>query len=76
MSLSYLYKKLRPTYSKNITDGLENVQQKKIFEENKEKTQHREEPCTADSVDSLMSEMPFVDTDIEDECASKYIKKK
>uniref|UniRef100_A0A8C3TRS3 A-kinase anchoring protein 7 n=1 Tax=Catharus ustulatus TaxID=91951 RepID=A0A8C3TRS3_CATUS len=50
-------------------DGLENVQQKKIFEENKEKTQHREEPCAADSVDSLMSEMPFVDTDIEDECA-------
>ncbi|KAF4796265.1 A-kinase anchor protein 7 isoform X3 [Turdus rufiventris] len=68
-SLEYLYQKLRPTYSKNITDGLENVQQKKIFEENKEKTQQREEPCAADPVDSLMSEMPFVDTDIEDECA-------
>ncbi|XP_040454299.1 A-kinase anchoring protein 7 isoform X2 [Falco naumanni] len=46
-------------------DGLENVQQKKIF--NKKKTQQREEPCPADSVDSLMAEMPFVDTDIEDE---------
>ncbi|XP_068866864.1 A-kinase anchoring protein 7 isoform X1 [Aphelocoma coerulescens] len=50
-------------------DGLENVQQKKIFKENKEKTLQREEPCAADSVDSLMAEMPFVDTDIEDECA-------
>ncbi|XP_056199827.1 A-kinase anchoring protein 7 isoform X1 [Falco biarmicus] len=30
-------------------------------------TQQREEPCPADSVDSLMAEMPFVDTDIEDE---------
>ncbi|XP_009279799.1 PREDICTED: A-kinase anchor protein 7 [Aptenodytes forsteri] len=48
-------------------DGLENVQQKKIFEENKERTQQREEPCPADSVESLMAEMPFVDTDIEDE---------
>ncbi|XP_056343025.1 A-kinase anchoring protein 7 isoform X2 [Oenanthe melanoleuca] len=50
-------------------DGLENVQQKKIFEGNKEETQQREEPCAAASVDSLMAEMPFVDTDIEDECA-------
>ncbi|XP_031957612.1 A-kinase anchoring protein 7 isoform X1 [Corvus moneduloides] len=50
-------------------DGLENVQQKKIFKENKEKTLQREEPCAADSVDSLMAEMPFVDTDIEEECA-------
>ncbi|XP_037988206.1 A-kinase anchoring protein 7 isoform X1 [Motacilla alba alba] len=50
-------------------DGLENIQQKKIFKENKEKTQQSEEPCAADSVDSLMAEMPFVDTDIEDECA-------
>ncbi|XP_015477563.1 A-kinase anchoring protein 7 isoform X2 [Parus major] len=50
-------------------DGLENIQQKKIFKENEEETQQREEPCAADSVDSLMAEMPFVDTDIEDECA-------
>ncbi|XP_064269262.1 A-kinase anchoring protein 7 isoform X2 [Passer domesticus] len=50
-------------------DGLENIQEKKIFKENKEKTQQSEEPCAADSVDSLMTEMPFVDTDIEDECA-------
>lgn len=63
-------------YFKYITDGLENVQQKKIFKENQEKTLQREEPCAADSVDSLMAEMPFVDTDIEDECASKYIKQK
>ncbi|XP_065691324.2 A-kinase anchoring protein 7 isoform X1 [Patagioenas fasciata] len=48
-------------------DGLENVQQNKTFEENKKKTQQKEEPCPADSVDSLMTEMPFVDTDIEDE---------
>ncbi|XP_057876135.1 A-kinase anchoring protein 7 isoform X2 [Melospiza georgiana] len=34
-----------------------------------EKTQQSEEPCAADSVDSLMAEMPFVDTDIEDEHA-------
>ncbi|XP_017684538.1 PREDICTED: A-kinase anchor protein 7 isoform X1 [Lepidothrix coronata] len=47
-------------------DGLENVQQKKIFKENK--TQQREEPRAADSVDSLMAEMPFLDTDIDDEC--------
>ncbi|XP_032538371.1 A-kinase anchoring protein 7 isoform X1 [Chiroxiphia lanceolata] len=47
-------------------DGLENVQQKKIFKENK--TQQREEPCAADSVDSLMAEMPFLDTDIDDDC--------
>ncbi|XP_064564152.1 A-kinase anchoring protein 7 isoform X1 [Zonotrichia leucophrys gambelii] len=50
-------------------DGLENIQQKKIFKENMEKTQQSEEPCAADSVDSLMAEMPFVDTDIEDEHA-------
>ncbi|XP_069643425.1 A-kinase anchoring protein 7 isoform X3 [Haliaeetus albicilla] len=48
-------------------DGLENVQQKKIFKENKKRTQQRKEPCHADSVESLMAEMPFVDTDIEDE---------
>ncbi|XP_052640322.1 A-kinase anchoring protein 7 isoform X7 [Harpia harpyja] len=47
--------------------GLENVQQKKIFKENKKRTQQRKEPCHADSVESLMAEMPFVDTDIEDE---------
>ncbi|XP_005518405.1 PREDICTED: A-kinase anchor protein 7 isoform gamma [Pseudopodoces humilis] len=52
-------------------DGLENIQQKKIFKENEEETQQREEPCAADSVDSLMAEMPFVDTDIEDECAMR-----
>ncbi|XP_009953742.1 PREDICTED: A-kinase anchor protein 7 isoform gamma-like, partial [Leptosomus discolor] len=63
-----LYKKLRPgCYFKYITDGLENVQQKKIFKENKKRTQQRKEPCPADSVESLMAEMPFVDTDIEDE---------
>ncbi|XP_066035269.1 A-kinase anchoring protein 7 isoform X2 [Chamaea fasciata] len=50
-------------------DGLENIQQKKIFKERKEITQQKEEPCAADSIDSLMAEMPFVDTDIEDECA-------
>lgn len=33
-----------------------------------------EEPCPADSVDSLMAEMPFVNTDIEDKFISKYIK--
>ncbi|RMC12995.1 hypothetical protein DUI87_10524 [Hirundo rustica rustica] len=54
---------------KSLEHGLENIQQKKIFKENKEKTQQREEPRAADSVDSLMAEMPFVDTDIEDECA-------
>ncbi|XP_071292662.1 A-kinase anchoring protein 7 isoform X1 [Agelaius tricolor] len=50
-------------------DGLENIQQKKIFKESKEETQQSEVPCAADSVDSLMAEMPFVDTDIEDEHA-------
>ncbi|XP_057220359.1 LOW QUALITY PROTEIN: A-kinase anchoring protein 7 [Malurus melanocephalus] len=50
-------------------DGLENVQQKKIFKESKEETPQGEEPCATDSIDSLMAEMPFVDTDIEDECA-------
>ncbi|XP_071405187.1 A-kinase anchoring protein 7 isoform X2 [Pithys albifrons albifrons] len=48
-------------------DGLENVQQKDIFKESK--TQPMEELCAANSVDTLMAEMPFVDTDIEDECA-------
>ncbi|XP_072711964.1 A-kinase anchoring protein 7 isoform X4 [Ciconia boyciana] len=48
-------------------DGLENVQQNTIFKENKKRTQQRKEPCPADSVESLMAEMPFVDTDIEDE---------
>ncbi|XP_058691766.1 A-kinase anchoring protein 7 isoform X2 [Poecile atricapillus] len=52
-------------------DGLENIQQKKIFKENEEEAQQREEPCAADSVDSLMAEMPFMDTDIEDECAMR-----
>lgn len=61
---------------KYITDGLENVQQKKIFKENKKRTQQRKEPCHADSVESLMAEMPFVDTDIEDEFVRKYIKEK
>ncbi|KAM9656634.1 A-kinase anchoring protein 7 isoform 4-T6 [Morphnus guianensis] len=53
--------------SNNLFYGLENVQQKKIFKENKKRTQQRKEPCHADSVESLMAEMPFVDTDIEDE---------
>ncbi|XP_075604208.1 A-kinase anchoring protein 7 isoform X1 [Balearica regulorum gibbericeps] len=48
-------------------DGLENVQQKNIFKENKNRTQQRKEPCSADSVESLVGEMPFVDTDIENE---------
>ncbi|XP_074675205.1 A-kinase anchoring protein 7 isoform X9 [Strix aluco] len=48
-------------------DGLENVQQKKIFKENNKRTQQSKEPCPADLVESLMAEMPFVDTDIEDE---------
>ncbi|KAM6279082.1 A-kinase anchoring protein 7 isoform 3-T5 [Porphyrio hochstetteri] len=47
--------------------GLENVQQKKIFEENKERRHQRKETCPADSVEALMAEMPFVDTDIENE---------
>ena len=63
-------------YFKCITDGLENVQQKKIFEENKKRTQQIREPCPADLVESLMAEMPFVDTDMEDEFVSKYIKQK
>ncbi|XP_074436809.1 A-kinase anchoring protein 7 isoform X1 [Larus michahellis] len=55
-------------------DGLENVQQKNIFKE--KKMQQRKDPCPADSVESLMAEMPFVDTDIEDEfviCATSEI---
>ncbi|XP_074752424.1 A-kinase anchoring protein 7 isoform X5 [Athene noctua] len=48
-------------------DGLENVQQKKIFKENNKRTQQSKESCPADLVESLMAEMPFVDTDIEDE---------
>ena len=59
-------------YFKYITDGLENVQQKEIFKENEKMAQQREEPCPADSVESLMAEMPFVDTDIEEEFVSKY----
>ncbi|KAM6406942.1 A-kinase anchoring protein 7 isoform 2-T3 [Pluvialis apricaria] len=47
--------------------GLENVQQNKIFEKDKKQTKQRKEPCPADSVGSLMAEMPFVDTDIEDD---------
>ncbi|KAM6323442.1 A-kinase anchoring protein 7 [Aegotheles albertisi] len=57
-------------------DALENVQQKKILEENKKSTQWRKETCPADSVESLMAEMPFVGTDIEDEfamCAASEI---
>ncbi|XP_035177324.1 A-kinase anchoring protein 7 isoform X2 [Oxyura jamaicensis] len=52
-------------------DGLENVQQKKkIFAEIKKMTQQRKKPCpSAESVDSLMAEMPFANTDIEDEFA-------
>ncbi|XP_035394832.2 A-kinase anchoring protein 7 isoform X2 [Cygnus atratus] len=52
-------------------DGLENVQQKKkIFAEIKKTTKQRKKPCpSADSVDSLMAEMPFANTDIEDEFA-------
>ncbi|XP_061846675.1 A-kinase anchoring protein 7 isoform X2 [Colius striatus] len=52
---------------RRLRDELENVQQKKIFKESKKRTQQRKEPCPADSVESLMAEMPFVDTDIEDE---------
>ncbi|KAM6081910.1 A-kinase anchoring protein 7 isoform 2-T3 [Chlamydotis macqueenii] len=48
-------------------DEPENVQQKKIVKENKKRIQQRQEPCPTDSVESLMAEMPFVDTDIEDE---------
>ncbi|XP_051471516.1 A-kinase anchoring protein 7 isoform X2 [Apus apus] len=48
-------------------DALENVQQKKILKKSKKMTQQRKEPCPAGSVESLMVEMPFVDTDIEDE---------
>ncbi|XP_053918938.1 A-kinase anchoring protein 7 isoform X2 [Cuculus canorus] len=48
-------------------DRLENVQQKEIFKENEKRTQQKKEPCPADLVESLMAEMPFVDTDIEDE---------
>lgn len=60
-------------YLKYITGGLENVQQAEIFTESEKRTQQREETCPADSVESLMAEMPFVDTDIEDEFVSKYI---
>lgn len=62
-------------YFKYITGGLENVQQNKIFKKNKKRTKQRKEPCPADSVGSLMAEMPFVNTDIEDEFVSKYILK-
>lgn len=60
---------------KYITDGLDNMQQKKkIVKGNKKRTQEGKKPCPpADSVDSLMAEMPFADTDIEDELASKCI---
>ncbi|KAM9382637.1 A-kinase anchoring protein 7 [Phaethornis superciliosus] len=47
--------------------GLENVQQKKDLEESKKRTQQRKEPRPAELVEPLMAEMPFVDTDIEDE---------
>lgn len=58
-----------------VTDGLENMQQeKKIVKGNKKRTQEGKKPCpSADSVDSLMAEMPFADIDIEDEFASKCI---
>ncbi|KAJ7396069.1 hypothetical protein BTVI_148827 [Pitangus sulphuratus] len=52
--------------TREVIHSLCSALQKKIFKENK--TQQREEPCAADSVDSLMAEMPFLDTDIEDEC--------
>ncbi|XP_069708025.1 A-kinase anchoring protein 7 isoform X3 [Phaenicophaeus curvirostris] len=48
-------------------DGLENVQQKEVFKENEKRAQQKEEPSLADPEESLMAEMPFVDTDIEDE---------
>ncbi|XP_071597018.1 A-kinase anchoring protein 7 isoform X2 [Heliangelus exortis] len=47
--------------------GLENVQQKKGLEESKKRTHQRKEPCSEVLVEPLMAEMPFVDTDIEDE---------
>nr|XP_025976656.1 A-kinase anchoring protein 7 [Dromaius novaehollandiae] len=51
-------------------DELENVLEKKILKENGKSTQHRKERCaSADSIDSLMVEMPFVNIDIEDEFA-------
>lgn len=73
MPLGCLYWKLRPSVLKYITDGLENVQEKKkIFAEIKKATQERKKPCpSAESVDSLMAEMPFANTDIEDEFARK-----
>lgn len=49
-------------------------QEKKIVKGNKKRTQEGKKPCpSADSVDSLMAEMPFADIDIEDEFASKCI---
>ncbi|XP_064026265.1 A-kinase anchoring protein 7 isoform X2 [Pogoniulus pusillus] len=56
--------------------GLENVQQKNTFKKSKEETEEGKELCPAELVQSLMAEMPFVDTDIEDEfvlCASSEI---
>ncbi|XP_021246913.1 LOW QUALITY PROTEIN: A-kinase anchor protein 7 [Numida meleagris] len=51
-------------------DGLENIQQKKkIVKGNRKRTQEGKKSCPADSIDSLMTEMPFADTDIEDEFA-------
>ncbi|XP_042651919.1 A-kinase anchoring protein 7 isoform X3 [Tyto alba] len=50
-----------------MCDELEDVQQKKIFKESEKRTQQSKESCSADSVESLMAEMPFIDTDIEDE---------
>lgn len=45
-------------------------QEKKIVKGNKKRTQEGKKPCPpADSVDSLMAEMPFADIDIEDEFA-------
>uniref|UniRef100_A0A8C3K1U1 A-kinase anchoring protein 7 n=1 Tax=Calidris pygmaea TaxID=425635 RepID=A0A8C3K1U1_9CHAR len=75
MSLSCLCQKLTPSCFKCVSDGLENVQQKKISEESKERTHQGKEPFPADSVESLMVEMPFVDTDIEEEFVSKKKKK-
>ncbi|XP_054248992.1 A-kinase anchoring protein 7 [Indicator indicator] len=48
-------------------DELENVQQKKTFKKSEKEAQERKQPCPAELVQSLMAEMPFVDTDMEDE---------
>ncbi|XP_068023993.1 A-kinase anchoring protein 7 isoform X2 [Melanerpes formicivorus] len=48
-------------------DGLETAQQKKTFEKSEEEAAERRQPCPAELVQALMAEMPFGDTDIEEE---------